>query len=153
MGVGSIRGRPVVLAKPLTFMNRGGPAVRDLLQFFSLETKHLLVIHDDKDIVFGKIKIKRKGGDAGHKGVRSLIEALGSGGFARLRIGIGRPETGHEVRAYVLSTFDAQQKALFEDVISAAQDAVETIIFKGLTEAMNRFHGRTISERHVGRKE
>ena len=150
-GVGSIEGRPVILAKPLTFMNLNGPAVCDLAHFFGLGMKHLLVIHDDKDIVFGKIKIKRKGGDGGHKGLRSLIEAFGSGEFDRLRIGIGRPESGQELEDYVLSEFDARQKTVLEDVVSSAQDAVSTILIKGAREAMNRFHGKTISECNVGR--
>jgi len=84
--------------------------------------------------------------------VKSLIEALGSGDFARLRIGIGRPQTGQEAKAYVLARFDARQEKRLLDVVSSAQDAVETILIKGAPEAMNRFHGQTISERNVGRK-
>ena len=152
LGVGCIEGRRVILAKPMTFMNLSGPAVRNLVHFFSLDMKHLLVIHDDIDLVFGKIKIKQKGGDGGHNGVKSLIEALGSGDFARLRIGIGRPQTGQEAKAYVLARFDARQEKRLLDVVSSAQDAVETILIKGAPEAMNRFHGQTISERNVGRK-
>jgi PTH1 family peptidyl-tRNA hydrolase len=142
LGVGRVQGKPVILAKPMTYMNLSGPAVHELAHFFNLDREDILAIHDDLDLVFGKIKIKQKGGDGGHKGVKSLIEAFGSGEFDRLRIGIGRPESGQESRDYVLSTFDAHQETLLEDVISAAQDAVETILFKGVTEAMNRFHGR-----------
>ena len=98
------------------------------------------------------MKIKEKGGDGGHNGVKSLIEAWGSGAFTRLRIGIGRPQTQQAVRAYVLGRFDAQQEALLEDVIVGAQDAVETILFKGVREAMNQFHGKTISKSNVGRR-
>ncbi len=126
--------------------------MRDLAGFFGFSTADILVIHDDVDIVFGKIKIKRKGGNGGHNGVKSLIEALGSGEFTRLRVGIGRPGTGQEVREYVLTRFDTQQETLLEDVIATARDAVETILFKGLAEAMNRFHGKTISECNVGRR-
>jgi len=151
-GVGTIEGRQVILAQPMTFMNLSGPAVWNLARFFNLDLKHLLVVHDDIDIVFGKIKIKRKGGDGGHHGVRSLMEAWGSGAFTRLRIGIGRPQTRQETKAYVLAGFDAQQEALLEDVVLTARDAVETILFKGVPEAMNRFHGKTILERNVGRK-
>ena len=151
-GRGKIEGLPAILAKPMTFMNQCGPAVRDLARFFGLGTQDILVIHDDIDVVFGKLKIKEKGGDGGHNGVKSLIEAWGNGAFTRLRIGIGRPETGQEVSAYVLSRFDAQQETLLEDVVSSARDAVEIILFKGVPEAMNRFHGKTIPERDIGRK-
>lgn len=152
LGRGKVRSQPVILARPVTFMNRCGPAVRDLARFYKLSMQDVLVIHDDIDVVFGKMKIKEKGGDGGHNGVKSLIEAWGSGAFTRLRIGIGRPQTRQAVRAYVLGRFDAQQEALLGDVISAAQDAVETILFKGVREAMNQFHGKTISESNVGRR-
>jgi PTH1 family peptidyl-tRNA hydrolase len=151
-GRNKVGSQGVILARPMTFMNRCGPAVRDLTHFFKFNTQDVLVIHDDIDLVFGKIKIKQKGGDGGHNGVKSLIEAWGSGAFSRLRIGIGHPQTQQAVRAYVLGRFDAQQEALLEDVISTAQDAVETILFKGVREAMNQFHGKTISESNVGRR-
>ncbi|MGD9022873.1 MAG: aminoacyl-tRNA hydrolase [Deltaproteobacteria bacterium] len=151
-GLGSMGDCRVILAKPMTFMNLSGPSVRDLARFFKLDKKHLLVIHDDIDLVFGKIKIKQKGGDGGHKGVMSLVEAFGSGAFVRIRVGIGRPDTREEVEGYVLNRFDAQQSAQLDRVIIMAQEAVETILLKGLREAMNRFHGKTISQRNVGRR-
>jgi PTH1 family peptidyl-tRNA hydrolase len=151
-GLGSMGDCRVILAKPMTFMNLSGPSVRDLARFFKLDKKHLLVIHDDIDLVFGKIKIKQKGGDGGHKGVMSLIEAFGSGAFVRIRVGIGRPDTREEVEGYVLNRFDAQQSAQLDRVIIMAQEAVETMLLKGLREAMNRFHGKTISQRNVGRR-
>ena len=151
-GRGKVGSQPVILAQPMTFMNRCGPAARDLTRFFKFSTQDVLVIHDDIDLVFGKMKIKEKGGDGGHNGVKSLIEAWGSGAFTRLRIGIGRPQTRQSVRAYVLAGFDAQQETLLEDVIFTAQDAVETMLFEGVPEAMNRFHGKTIQERNVGRR-
>ncbi len=151
-GLGSMGDCRVILAKPMTFMNLSGPSVRDLARFFKLDKKHLLVIHDDIDLVFGKIKIKQKGGDGGHKGVMSLIEAFGSGAFVRVRVGIGRPDTREEVEGYVLNRFDAQQAVQLDRVIIMAQEAVETMLLKGLREAMNRFHGKTISQRNVGRR-
>jgi PTH1 family peptidyl-tRNA hydrolase len=143
-GLGRIDGRRVILAKPMTFMNLSGPSVRDLAHFFSLDKENLLVIHDDIDLVFGKIKIKQKGGDGGHKGVKSLVEVFGSGAFARVRIGIGRPDTKQEVKGYVLSRFDASQEEVLDEVITMAQDAVETILLRGLKEGMNRFSRKEI---------
>jgi PTH1 family peptidyl-tRNA hydrolase len=142
-GLGKVHGRPVILAKPMTYMNLSGPAVRYLVNFFKLDTKHLLVIHDDIDLVFGRIKIKQKGGDGGHHGVMSLIDAFGSGAFVRVRVGIGRPDTRQEVKGYVLNRFDAQQEAALDKVIAMAQEAVETILLKGLREGMNRFSRKT----------
>ncbi len=101
-GRGKLGSLSVILAKPMTFMNQCGPAVKDLAHFFRLDTQDVTVIHDDIDLVFGKLQIKEKGGDGGHNGVKSLIEAWGSGAFTRLRIGIGRPQTQQAVRAYVL---------------------------------------------------
>ena len=143
-GRGKIGNQPVILAKPMAFMNLSGPAVRDLARFFKVATQDILIIHDDIDIVFGKLKIKEKGGDGGHNGVRSLIEALGSGAFTRLRIGIGRPESWQGAKEYVLGGFSAQEETLLEDIISLAQGAMETILFNGVAEAMNQFHGKTI---------
>ena len=143
-GLGSVEGHSVLLAKPMTFMNMSGPAVRNLAHFFKVDTKDLLVIHDDIDLVFGKIKIKRKGGDGGHNGLKSLIEALGNDSFARVRIGIGRPDTKQDVKGYVLNKFDAQQETVLDEVITMAQGAVVTILLKGLTEGMNRFSRKEV---------
>ena len=143
-GLGEVDGRSVILAKPMAYMNLSGPAVWKLARFFQLESRDLLVIHDDIDIVFGRIKIKQKGGDAGHKGVMSLIEAFGSGTFARVRVGIGRPDTGQDVKTYVLDKFDTEQEASLDKVIIMAQEAVETILLRGMKEGMNRFSRRTI---------
>jgi PTH1 family peptidyl-tRNA hydrolase len=151
-GLGNVDGQRVIVAKTMTFMNKSGPSVRDLIHFFKMDVSDLLVIHDDIDLVFGKIKIKQKGGDGGHNGIRSLIEAFGSGEFTRTRIGIGRPATKQEVRGYVLDSFDAQQETVLDEIVTMAQDAVETLLVKGLSEAMNRFHGKTISERNIGRR-
>jgi PTH1 family peptidyl-tRNA hydrolase len=144
-GQGKMGDLPVFLAKPMTFMNRVGPAVRDLARAFALDTQDILVIHDDVDIVFGKLKIKRKGGDGGHNGVKSLIAALETDVLVRLRVGIGRPETGENMRAYVLAEFDDQQKSLLKNIISTAQTAAETVVFNGPSEAMNQFHGEKIT--------
>jgi len=143
-GLGKVHGQPVILAKPMTYMNLSGPAVRYLADFFKVNTTNVLVIHDDIDLVFGRIKIKQKGGDGGHHGVMSLIDAFGSGAFVRIRVGIGRPDTRKEVKGYVLNRFDAQQEASLDKVITMAQEAVETILLKGLREGMNRFSKKTL---------
>jgi len=101
-GTGRVNSQDVVLAKPLTFMNLSGEAVRKIVNAFAGEKKDLIVIHDDLDLPIGKLRIKQRGGDGGHQGVRSIIEALGGNAFLRLKIGIGRPPVGMEPADYVL---------------------------------------------------
>lgn len=129
-GKGFIHDVPVILAKPMAYMNMSGPPVKQVAQYFKIDIINVLVIHDDIDFPFGKIKFKKKGGHAGHNGLRSLIKAFGSGAFSRIRIGIGRPDTREQVTDYVLGEFDPQQDALLDRVVSEAQEAVETIILK-----------------------
>lgn len=104
-GGGSLRGWRFMLAKPQTFMNLSGKAVRALLAGEGLEPKDLLVIHDDMDIELGRVKFKKSGGDAGHNGVGSIIHSLGTDAFSRLRIGLGRPPDGVSGADWVLESF------------------------------------------------
>ncbi|MFV9689499.1 MAG: aminoacyl-tRNA hydrolase [Desulfobacteria bacterium] len=127
-GRGLIHDRDVILAKPQSYMNMSGPPTRHLAGYFKIDASNLLVIHDDIDFPFGKIKSKMKGGHGGHNGLRSLVQVFGSGDFARIRIGIGRPETKEEVTDYVLGRFDQEQENLLDEVILRAQDAVEAFI-------------------------
>ena len=127
-GKGFIHNVPVVLAKPMAYMNMSGPPTQQLAGYFDIDIMDVLVIHDDIDFPFGTIKFKEKGGHAGHNGVRSLIESFGSGSFSRIRIGIGRPDSGEEVTDYVLGRFDPQQGAVLDEVVSREQKAVETIV-------------------------
>ncbi len=136
-GKGFIREIPVILAKPMAYMNISGPPTRQIAGYFKIDVTDVLVVHDDIDLPFGKIKIKKKGGHAGHKGVRSLIETFGSGSFSRIRIGIGRPDNREEVTDYVLGRFDPQQQAVVEEVVSRAQEAVETIILNKKIDDIN----------------
>ncbi len=139
-GRGRVEAVEVVLAKPLAFMNRSGPPVRQLSDFFKIPIQDILVIHDDIDLAFGRLKIKAKGGHGGHNGLRSVIDALGGGEFTRLRLGIGRSGTGKDVAAYVLDRFDRDEAALLPAVIQRARDAVVTILVKGTNVGMNQFN-------------
>ncbi len=139
-GRGRVEAVEVVLAKPLAFMNRSGPPVRQLSDFFKIPIQAILVIHDDIDLAFGRLKIKAKGGHGGHNGLRSVIDALGGGEFTRLRLGIGRSGTGKDVAAYVLDRFERDEAALLPAVIQRARDAVVTILLKGTKVGMNQFN-------------
>jgi len=143
-GIGSIDGIKVILAKPMAFMNRSGPYVQKIAGYFRILCEDMLVIHDDIDLAFGRLKIKEKGGDGGHRGIRSIIDAFGGGDFMRLRIGVGRPEAGIGAADYVLGKFTLEEKKALNQIITTAQDAVVTILCKGTKEGMNRFNNRRI---------
>ena len=143
-GRGSIEGIDTLLVKPMAFMNRSGPPVQQLAQYYRIQSKDMLIIHDDIDLAYGRLKIKEKGGHGGHNGIRSLIEAFGGGDFTRLRIGVGRSETGLEVTDHVLGKFSTQQSQLLERIITAAQDAVATILSQGTKVGMNLFNGKDL---------
>jgi PTH1 family peptidyl-tRNA hydrolase len=103
------------------------------------------VVHDDIDLAFGRLKIKEKGGDGGHKGVRSIMDAFGGGDFARLRIGVGRPGPGNGAADYVLDNFTFEEKKVLSRIIASARDAVVTVLCKGTKEGMNRFNNKNLS--------
>lgn len=123
-GEGMAGAHRVVLAKPLTYMNASGKAVVALSTHFAILPADVIVVHDDLDLALGRIKLKTKGGDAGHYGVRSVIEHLGTGEFTRIRIGIGRPPSKEEVVSFVLTPFTSDELPL---VKNAAQNAVEML--------------------------
>jgi len=127
-GKGLIQERPVVLAKPMTFMNLSGVAVKSLLEGLNLSPERLIIIHDDIDLILGKIKVKAQGGDAGHKGVRSIIERLATDRFYRIRLGIGRPARKEEVIDYVLSDFTPQEEDTIAEGIQEAIDRIEELV-------------------------
>ncbi|MEE8109908.1 MAG: aminoacyl-tRNA hydrolase [bacterium] len=127
-GNGSLYGRRLYLAKPLRYMNRSGPAVRGLMKEYALGPEDLLVVHDDLDIDFGRVRLKRRGGDGGHRGLRSIIEALGTGEFARIRVGIGRGMERGSEEDYVLSPFTADERRALKDVIGLAVDRMDELI-------------------------
>jgi PTH1 family peptidyl-tRNA hydrolase len=141
-GRGRISGKEVILAQPLAYMNRCGPPIRLLMEEQQIGREALFVIHDDLDLAFGRFKIKEKGGDGGHRGIRSLIDALGNGDFGRLRIGIGRPASDIEIVDYVLGDFFPDEARTLNAIIDHACEAVTTVLTAGIRTAMNRFNMR-----------
>ena len=139
-GRGNIDPVPVVLAKPMAFMNRSGLPVKMLADFFKISSEAVLVLHDDIDLAFGRLKIKEKGGHGGHNGLRSLIDAFGRDDFVRLRIGVGRSGFDSSVSNHVLGRFTQQETESLDQVITAARDAVVTILCKGTKAGMNHFN-------------
>jgi PTH1 family peptidyl-tRNA hydrolase len=139
-GRGQIRGVDVLLAKPQAFMNRSGPPLRQLADYFRIQREAVIIIHDDIDLAFDRLKIKEKGGDGGHRGIRSLIQAFGGDRFVRLRVGVGRSEYGADVVDHVLGGFSHEEQAAFETILQTAVDAIVTILCKGIQEGMNRYN-------------
>ena len=127
-GRGEIEGLEVVIAKPMTYMNESGKAAKSLLSAFSLSPEQMLVIHDDIDLPLGKIKKKLKGGDGGQRGIRSTIQSVRTGEFARVRVGIGRPEDKDDIVDYVLSLFDEEDSGQVNEVIEQAVQTVEATL-------------------------
>ena len=141
VGLGSIKERPVVLAKPQTFMNNSGMAVGALSRFYKIPLAQLLVIFDDLDLTTGSLRLRSRGGAGGHNGMRSIIAQLGED-FPRLRLGIGRPPGRMDPAAYVLQDFTAAELPLIEDLLMATVQAVETYVGEGVELAMTR-HNNT----------
>jgi PTH1 family peptidyl-tRNA hydrolase len=139
-GRGTIKGHEVMLAKPMAFMNRSGWPVQQLAAYFKINSKDLIVVHDDIDLAFGRIKIKEKGGHGGHKGVKSIINAVGEDEFVRLRVGVGRSEAGSNVTDHVLGPFFDDESKQLDSVLIRARDAMVTILTEGSKVGMNRFN-------------
>ncbi len=133
--------RKVILAKPQTYMNLSGGSVAALVRFFHVPLERLLVCGDDIDLPLGKMRLRPFGGSGGHRGLRSIITALGSQSFPRLRIGVGRPPGAMQAADYVLQDFDRQEHVDVEASIARAAEAVLTFLDDGLESAMNRFNG------------
>jgi len=138
-GKGSIHSLDVLLVKPQTFMNLSGLAVKGIIQYYKAGPEDLLVIHDDLDLPFGALRIKRWGGDGGHQGVRSIIDSAGGNNFMRLKVGIGRPPRGMDPADYVLRFFDEPERRQLEEVLSRAAECLVVMISEGVETAMNRF--------------
>jgi PTH1 family peptidyl-tRNA hydrolase len=140
-GKGTLAEQEIILAKPQTFMNLSGRSVGEIVRFYKLEAKRdLLVICDDLDLPVGRMRIRPAGSSGGQNGLKSIIEALGTPEFARLRIGIGRPSRG-EARDHVLNDFSRDEAPIIAEMYGRVADAVELFLTQGLEKAMNRFNG------------
>lgn len=136
-----LQGKKIIIAKPQTYMNNSGEAVAPLIRWYGLEPAELMVVCDDLDLPFGAIRIRKKGGDGGHRGLKSIIAVLGSNEFARLRIGIGRPgDPRIDSADWVLGKFFPQETPVIKEVIEKAARAVQVAVTEGLEKAMNQFN-------------
>ena len=141
IGQGQLGAVRVILAKPQTFMNLSGQSVTALLRFYKIAPEKMLLIVDDLDLPLGTLRLRENGGSAGHKGLTSIIELLGSSDFPRLRFGIGRPSGRMPVEDYVLQNFSDQEEELLGSLLDRCVDAVDVFIKNGVKKAMTQFNG------------
>ena len=137
---GRLGNRAVVLAKPRVYMNESGRQVGPLAKFYSVPPADIVVLHDELDIDFGRIRLKLGGGEGGHNGLRSVASALGTKDFQRVRIGVGRPPGRKDPAAYVLENFSAVERPEVPIICEQAADAVELLLAQGLEPAQNTVH-------------
>ncbi|HNY51793.1 MAG TPA: aminoacyl-tRNA hydrolase [Smithella sp.] len=142
---GKVAGANALLAMPQTYMNLSGNAVRRLQDYFKVDTGNVIVIHDDLDLPFGTVRLKAGGGDAGHKGLKSIVNCLGSADFMRVRMGIGKPAGRTPVEDYVLQKFNQDESDRLQQIIQIASEATADIIQSGLQQAMAKYHTKNIS--------
>jgi len=136
-------GSRLILAKPQTYMNLSGQAVGSLVKFYKIELEHLLVVYDDVDLPFGRLRMRPSGGSAGQKGMQSIIDQLGTQEIPRMRMGIGRPTGSKGAASYVLRDFSGEDADFLPTVLDRGVEAVLTYIREDLTTAMNLFNPKT----------
>lgn len=140
LGEGIIQGEKVVLVKPQTFMNLSGECVAEVVNWYKVDMRNVILIYDDIDIELGKIRIRPGGSSGTHNGMKSVIYHLKSDEFPRIRVGIGKPGEDRDLADYVLAGFGAEDRELVDKSISNAADAAVTIIKAGIDTAMNKYN-------------
>ena len=143
IGEGRLAGRRVVLARPTSYMNESGGPVRGLLDYHSIPPTDLVVLHDELDIPFAGVRLKRGGGEGGHNGLRSITRSTGTKDYLRVRVGIGRPPGRQDPADFVLKDFSATERKELDLLVAEAADATEELLALGLEAAQNVVHPRT----------
>ena len=134
-------GPKLIVVKPLTFMNLSGGPVVALSQFFKVPVQNVIAVHDELDVPYGQVRVKRGGGEGGHNGLRSMSKSLASKEYARVRVGIGRPPGRQDPADYVLSDFSGGERKELEFLVDRAADVVEAVVLEGVEWAQNKYHG------------
>lgn len=137
-GEGNIQGEKVILLKPLTYMNLSGESVREIVNFYKIDSKNIIVIYDDVDLEIGRLRIRVKGSSGGHNGIKSIIYQLGTEEFVRLKLGVGKAEK--DMVSHVLGKFSKEDREIVEKVINSTAEITNTIISESPEAAMNKFN-------------
>ena len=140
LGEGEVDGRRVVLAKPRTYMNHSGEAVKYLLDRFHATPRQLLIVYDEMDLPLGRIRVRPSGSAAGHNGLKSIIGSVSTQAFPRLRVGIGKPKPGEDDISFVLGAFSDEDGRLVDEATKRAVEAALCVVREGIDKAMNRYN-------------
>ncbi len=144
-GTGYLEGGKVLLLKPQTFMNLSGASIREAVDFYKLDaSRELIVIYDDIHLAAGNLRIRRKGSAGGHNGIKDIIASLGTEEFMRIRVGVGEQSSGRDLVSHVLGRFGKEERALVEDAIARAAEAVLMMVAGDIDGAMNRFNKKVV---------
>lgn len=138
-----VKGKDVFLIKPLTYMNRSGIPIHKFASYYKIEIQDIIIVHDDMDLEFGKIKIVKSRGHGGHNGVRSIMESFGNNDCIRVRVGVGHPLSGKDITGHVLGGFSPDEKHLLYKITDTASEACLHILENGVISAMNIFNQGT----------
>jgi peptidyl-tRNA hydrolase, PTH1 family len=148
---GRLGSERILLCKPMEFMNVSGQSLVRVARFWKIDAAQTVVVHDELDVPFGRLKLAGGGGHGGHNGLRSIIAEWGTADFSRVRFGISRPAPGRDAADYVLQDFSAIERQALPELQDRAADAVEAIVASGLTTAMNKFNGKAGSGSESGK--
>jgi len=140
------RAADAVLAKPLTFMNLSGPATMALLHFYKIDPSGLLVVVDEVNLELGRLRARAAGSAGGHNGLKSIIDALGTTEFARLRVGVGRGDARRDLADHVLARFEPDERPIVADTVARSIEAIELFLADGMAAVMNRFNRKEEKE-------
>lgn len=146
IGKGMIEGQKVILAKPVTYMNLSGEAVREIADYYKIPAEDVIVIFDDISLDVGMIRIRRKGSAGGHNGIKSIIAHLGTMDFPRIKVGIGAKREGQDLADYVLGKFSKADREILQDALKDVKKAVSLMLWDEITEAMNAFNKKKIEK-------
>lgn len=144
MSKASVGGADILLVEPLCYMNCSGEPVSALARYYKIEPGDIVLVADDADLDVGRIRIRPRGGSAGHKGVQSVIDSLGADGFIRVRVGVGRSDGRSDLKDHVLGRFSRAERIMMDKAAKDAADAVLGILGRGVDFAMNEYNGRRI---------
>lgn len=141
-GDGRIAGEKVIIAKPQTYMNLSGESIREIADWYKIDNENIIIIYDDISLPTGKLRIREKGSDGGHNGIKNIIYQLRTDVFPRIKVGVGSPEnSGYDIKDYVLGHFSEEDVKILTDAAIRAADAVGEIISAGAKSAMNKYNG------------